>query len=79
MPHRRVVKKGSFGGHFDELVKQFAGSRASSGSTSDEKAKPKRISPAKLNQALFDGTRCQPAEQDFAPDRSRLRTAPQAR
>ncbi|WP_028969398.1 hypothetical protein [Sphingomonas sp. URHD0057] len=23
MPHRRKVKKGSFGGHFDELVDQF--------------------------------------------------------
>ena len=23
MPHRRTVKKGSFGGHFDELVKHF--------------------------------------------------------
>ena len=23
MPHRRVKKKGSFGGHFDELVKHF--------------------------------------------------------
>ena len=23
MPHRRTTKKGSFGGHFDELVSQF--------------------------------------------------------
>ena len=23
MPHRRSVSKGSFGGHFDELVKHF--------------------------------------------------------
>jgi hypothetical protein len=23
MPHRRTVKKGSFAGHFDELVNQF--------------------------------------------------------
>ena len=23
MPHRRTVKKGSFGAHFDELVKHF--------------------------------------------------------
>jgi len=23
MPHRRRVQKGSFGGHFDELVKHF--------------------------------------------------------
>jgi hypothetical protein len=23
MPHRRIVKKGSFGDHFDELVKHF--------------------------------------------------------
>jgi hypothetical protein len=28
MPHRRRVQKGSFGGHFDELVKHFpTGSR----------------------------------------------------
>ena len=23
MPHRRLVKKNSFGGHFDDLVKHF--------------------------------------------------------
>jgi hypothetical protein len=23
MPHRRKIKKGSFAGHFDELVEQF--------------------------------------------------------
>ena len=23
MPHRRIAKKGSFGSHFDELVKHF--------------------------------------------------------
>ena len=23
MPHRRTVKKGSFAGHFDELLRQF--------------------------------------------------------
>jgi len=23
MPHRRTIRKGSFGGHFDELVKHF--------------------------------------------------------
>ena len=23
MPHRRTIKKGSFGGHFDELVTHF--------------------------------------------------------
>jgi len=32
MPHRRVVKKGSFGGHFDELFKVIvAGSRPEAG------------------------------------------------
>jgi hypothetical protein len=25
MPHRRQAHRGSFGGHFDELVKQFPG------------------------------------------------------
>jgi hypothetical protein len=24
MPHRRTIKKGSFGGNFDELVKHFS-------------------------------------------------------
>jgi hypothetical protein len=32
MPRRRRVKKGSFDGHFDELVKQFP----------DERAEPRR-------------------------------------
>jgi hypothetical protein len=27
MPHRRNIEKGSFGGHFDELVKHFPGDR----------------------------------------------------
>jgi hypothetical protein len=28
MPHRRKPEKGSFGGHFDELVKHFPGEHA---------------------------------------------------
>lgn len=31
MPHRRKPEKGSFGGHFDELVKHFHGEQAESG------------------------------------------------
>jgi hypothetical protein len=30
MPHRRTAKKGSFGGHFDDLVKHFPHERAKS-------------------------------------------------
>lgn len=29
MPHRRQVQKGSFGGHFDELVSQFPATETS--------------------------------------------------
>jgi len=40
MPGRRTVKRGSFGGHFDELVKNFPheqpGTRRDSRSTDDQ-------------------------------------------
>jgi hypothetical protein len=43
MPHRRTVKKGSFAGHFDELVRQFP----------DPETKPKnRTSDGALKEKL---------------------------
>ena len=35
MPHRRRVQKGSFGGHFDELVSQFPFGQTASRSDND--------------------------------------------
>lgn len=54
MPHRRTIKKGSFAGHLDELVEHFAESNGSDKRKPATKAKPKRTTPAKLNQALFE-------------------------
>lgn len=53
MPHRRRIEKGSFAGHFDELVKHFTNRKPPSKATS-RKSKPKRVTPAKLNQELFE-------------------------
>jgi hypothetical protein len=40
MPHRRTIRKGSFDGRFDELVKQFRHDAAA-------KIKPEEPNPAK--------------------------------
>jgi hypothetical protein len=41
MPHRRHVKKGSFGGHFDELVTQFPNDEASRQDAAERRKPPK--------------------------------------
>ena len=56
MPGRRPVKKGSFSGHFDELVKHFvpaAPARLGAAGT-PRKPKPEAKRAASLNQKLFD-------------------------
>ena len=52
MPHRRTIKKGSFGGHFDELVTQFpeAESRPRQPSKKDSKLREK----LDIHAALFE-------------------------
>jgi hypothetical protein len=52
MQHRRPVGKGSFGGHFDELVKLFPGNR--SDADSDERAEPKRDDARGAHDRLFE-------------------------
>ena len=49
MPHRRRTKKGSFGGHFDELVTQFP----DDGSTRRDKAK-NQDQPPKDDGSIHD-------------------------
>ena len=36
MPHRRTIKKGSFGGHFDELVGHFPEHQQPAATTKDK-------------------------------------------
>lgn len=58
MPGRRPVKKGSFSGHFDELVKHFVPARASPAPTrKPRKPVSKAKSPAGINQKLFEGAK----------------------
>jgi hypothetical protein len=54
MPRRRPVDKGSFGGHFDELVKFFPTGRTSTRKVKASKPKRKAKSAAAINQFLFD-------------------------
>jgi hypothetical protein len=51
MPHRRKIKKGSFDGHFDELVKQFVHP-----SKREAPSKPAKSGRARksIHQALFE-------------------------
>ena len=51
MPHRRKIKKGSFAGHFDELVEQFPEERTDPASRTD----PKRSDDDKdIHDRLFE-------------------------
>jgi len=51
MPHRRTVKKGSFGGRLDEVVKHFPEERADPSSAAD----PKRSDDDKdIHDRLFE-------------------------
>ena len=52
MPHRRTIKKGSFGGHFDELVTHFpeADSQPEQRSKQDRKLREK----LDIHAALFE-------------------------
>lgn len=58
MPHRRIVKKGSFASHFDDLLKHFSHHRAkvSNSPTVTEKKpnKPKHKPKVSVHQALFE-------------------------
>jgi hypothetical protein len=52
MPHRRRIKKGSFDGHFDELVKHFPGPDAKPAPGEAERNPKER---ADIHAALFAG------------------------
>ena len=51
MPGRRQVKKGSFGGHFDELVKHFPEDKTG---RTNAPGKPK-LDPKDVHDRLFEG------------------------
>jgi hypothetical protein len=53
MPHRRKPEKGSFGGHFDELVKHFPGEQLSA-SSEDKDVPPER--DGSVDDRLFEST-----------------------
>ena len=52
MPHRRKPQKGSFGGHFDELVGHFP-HHPPSNPNGDEKDRPKE--ERSVHDRLFEG------------------------
>jgi hypothetical protein len=52
MPHRRRVQKGSFAGHFDELVSQFPAGESSDGDNS-AKRDPKLQEKIDIHALLF--------------------------
>jgi hypothetical protein len=54
MPHRRTIKKGSFDGHFDELVKHFVPAHPSKVDAARKAARRKRRRKVSVHQALFE-------------------------
>lgn len=54
MPHRRRVQKGSFGSHFDELVKHFESRRETTveGESPDQPAR--KADKRRVRDKLFD-------------------------
>ena len=53
MPHRRRVKKGSFGGHFDELVKHFPEKPSKSPEKDEDASEDKRNVHDKLFESAW--------------------------
>jgi hypothetical protein len=53
MPHRRTIKKGSFDGHLDELVKHFVHAHPSKPDGA-RKTGRKRQRKVSVHQALFE-------------------------
>lgn len=53
MPHRRRVKKGSFGGHFDELVKHFNEKPSQSPEKDEDASKDERNVHDKLFESAW--------------------------
>ena len=54
MPHGRRVQKGSFGGHFDELVAHFPEAEEQSPSTRSPKRDPKLQEKIDIHALLFE-------------------------
>lgn len=56
MPHRRTVKKGSFSGHFDQLVKHFGHGSQPKGKLGEQEGKLKRQRKRSVRQQLFEAS-----------------------
>jgi hypothetical protein len=56
MPHRRVVKKGSFGGHFDELFKVIVAESRHEAGKAGRRPKP-RPEGDNIHDWLFERAR----------------------
>jgi hypothetical protein len=52
MPGKRPIKRGSFGGHFDELVKQFPHEQP--GTRDDQARKPRDSVDGNIHDKLFE-------------------------
>jgi hypothetical protein len=53
MPHRRTVKKGSFGGHLDDLVKHFPHGQPQT-KTDESEERDRRDREASIHDRLFE-------------------------
>jgi hypothetical protein len=54
MPHRRTIKKGSFGAHFDELVKHFPHDRRQPKSDDSEESEKRDPKARSVHDQLFE-------------------------
>jgi hypothetical protein len=54
MPHRRPNKRGSFGGRFDDLVKQFPDRETGSEEDAEEKKRTSDTEERHINDRLFE-------------------------
>ena len=63
MPHRRQVQKGSFGAHFDELVKHFPDERSGVASGQPQQRSAALQEKIDIHARLFE----QAWEVDFGP------------
>jgi hypothetical protein len=68
MPHRRPPKKGSFGAHFDELVKHFHHDRPAP-KPGDEDGRPAKGDRDNVHDRLFESAWRKAREEHRLTDR----------
>ena len=69
MPQRRRLQKGSFGSHFDELVKIFPHEPEESGSNARDKRSDGDEDPRHINDRLFESAWRSPGDRPRNPSR----------